>query len=111
VTLAECCFGAGFGAETSIEGLNVGDDARLNDAAALFGESASRAVVSARSENLTEVLQHAAAAHVPARVIGETGGNRIRIAVAGRVVIDVSVDEAEQVWSTSIERTFARKVA
>jgi len=44
-------------------------------------------------------------------VIGETGGNRLRIAVAGRVIIDVSIDEAERVWSTSIERVFTRRVA
>ena len=112
VTLAECCFGtAGSGAEVSIEGVNVGGDARLNDAAALFGESASRVVLSATPDNLTEVLQRATAARVPARVIGETGGNRLRIAVAGRVAVDVAVDDAERAWSTAIEQVFARKVA
>jgi phosphoribosylformylglycinamidine synthase len=112
VTLAECCFGTlGAGAEVSIEGVTVGVDSRLNDAAALFGESASRVVVSATSDSLTEVLQRAAAAQVPARVIGETGGNRLRISVAGRIVVDVLVDDAEQAWSTAIERVFARKVA
>jgi hypothetical protein len=45
------------------------------------------------------------------RVIGETGGNRLRMAVAGRVIVDVSVDDAERVWSTAIEQAFARKVA
>jgi hypothetical protein len=48
---------------------------------------------------------------VPARVIGETGGNRLRIAVAGRRVIDVAVDEAERAWSTAIERSFVKRVA
>jgi phosphoribosylformylglycinamidine synthase len=112
ITLAECCFGnAGLGAEASIDGVNVGQDSRLNDAAALFGESASRVVVSATPDNVTDILQRAAAAHVPARVIGETGGNRLRIAVAGRVIVDLLVDDAERVWSTAIEQVFARKVA
>jgi len=112
VTLAECCFDTGgAGAEVSIDALNVGRDSRLNDAVALFGESASRIVVSVSSDNVTEILQRAALAGVLARVIGETGGNRLRIAVAGRVIIDVSVDEAERAWSTSIERVFARRVA
>jgi phosphoribosylformylglycinamidine synthase subunit PurL len=112
VTLAECCFGsAGLGAEASIDGVNVGQDSRLNDAAALFGESATRVVVSATPDNVTEILQRAAAAHMPARVIGETGGNHLRIAVAGRVIVDLLVDDAERVWSTAIEQVFARKVA
>ena len=112
VTLAECCFDTGgAGAEVSIDALNVGRDSRLNDAVALFGESASRIVVSVSSDNVTEILQRAALAGVLARVIGETGGNRLRIAVAGRSIIDVSVDDAERVWSTSIERVFARRVA
>jgi phosphoribosylformylglycinamidine synthase II len=119
VTLAECCFDtAGAGAEVSISGVELAGDAAsgaagaaLAQAAALFGESASRVVVSATADNVTEVLQRAAAAGVPARVIGETGGNRLRIAVAGATVIDVSVDEAERAWSTAIEQSFAKRVA
>jgi phosphoribosylformylglycinamidine synthase len=112
VTLAECCFNTGgVGAETSIEAVSVARERALNDAAALFGESASRVVVSAAADLVSEVLQQAARARVPARVIGETGGNRLRLSVAGTVVIDVAVDEAERVWSTTIEQVFARKVA
>ena len=58
-----------------------------------------------------QVEASAAGAGVPARVIGETGGNRLRIAVAGAVEIDIAVDEAERAWSDTIERLFARKVA
>jgi phosphoribosylformylglycinamidine synthase len=112
VTLAECCFGtAGCGAEVAIEGVNVSRNAHLDVAAALFGESASRVVVSTTADTVTELLQRAAAGRVPARVIGETGGNRLRMAVAGASVVDVSVDEGERAWSTAIERVFARKVA
>jgi phosphoribosylformylglycinamidine synthase II len=112
VTLAECCFGSGgTGAEVSIDAVSVSRATTTNEAAALFGESASRVVVSTTSDNVADVLQRAAAAHVPARVIGETGGNRLRIAVAGALVVDVAVDEAERIWSTVIERVFARKAA
>jgi phosphoribosylformylglycinamidine synthase len=112
VTLAECTFGAGgIGAEVSLEGLTVAKDARVNCAAALFGESASRVVVSASPDQVTEVLQLAAKAGVPARVIGETGGNRLRIAVAGSIEVDVALEQAEQVWSDAIGRIFVRKVA
>ena len=112
VTLAECTFGTGgVGAEVSIGGVAAAKSARLNVAAALFGESASRVLVSTSTDTVTEVLQQAAKAGVPAQVIGETGGNRIRIAVAGDVEIDVAVDEAERAWSDAIGRIFVRRVA
>jgi hypothetical protein len=68
-------------------------------------------VVSAAPDHLTEVLQQAARAGVPARIIGATGGNRLRIAVAGEVEVDVALEEAERAWSDAIERIFVRKVA
>jgi phosphoribosylformylglycinamidine synthase len=112
VTIAECAFDSiGIGAEASLDELTVSRVAEVNTAAALFGESASRVVVSVVPEHVTAVLRHAAAANVPARVIGQTGGSRLRIAVAGTVVIDQSVDEAERVWSTAIDRHFAQRVA
>jgi phosphoribosylformylglycinamidine synthase len=111
VTLAECCFGGGVGAEIAVDGVSVSADARMNEAAALFGESASRVIVSLPSDNVTEVLQQAAAARVPARVVGETGGNLLRIAVDGRVAVDMPVSEVERVWSSTIERYFAKRVA
>jgi phosphoribosylformylglycinamidine (FGAM) synthase-like enzyme len=112
VTLAECCFGgAGMGAEISIDATEISGHEPLNDAAALFGESASRIVVSATADDVTRVLDLSAAAQVPARVIGQTGGNRLRIAVGGRTKIDVATDDAETVWSTTIESYFAKKIA
>ena len=112
VTLAECSFGTGgIGAEVSIEGTSVSKNPRLNVAAALFGESATRVVVSTASDLVTEVLQQAARDGVPARVIGETGGNRLRMAVAGSVEVDVAIEQAESAWSDAIGRIFVRTVA
>jgi phosphoribosylformylglycinamidine synthase len=112
VTIAECSFEtSGIGAEVSIEGVLVSRDGRVNVAAALFGESASRVVVSVVPEHVTTVLQCAAEARVPARVIGKTGGSRLRIAVAGGIAIDQRADEAERVWSTAIDRHFVQRVA
>jgi phosphoribosylformylglycinamidine synthase len=79
--------------------------------ATLFGESASRIVVSSTKERLAQLLAAASAANVPAAVIGETGGDRIRIAVNGRVEIDSAVGAAEAVWSTSIERSMKKEAA
>jgi phosphoribosylformylglycinamidine synthase II len=112
VTVAECCFDtSGIGATISIDAPQVSRAAGVNVAAALFGESASRVVVSVVPEELTRVIERAAAAGVPAKVVGQTGGNRLRIAVAGQVVIDESVDEAERVWSNAIEQHFVKRVA
>jgi phosphoribosylformylglycinamidine synthase len=112
VTLAECCFDtAGMGAEVSVPGVKVADDESVNDAAALFGESASRVVVSASSDSVTSILERAATAGVPAHVIGQTGGNQLRMAVNGRIVVQQSIDECERVWTSAIETFFAKRVA
>jgi hypothetical protein len=43
-------------------------------------------------------------------VIGQTGGNLLRLVVGGRTAIDLSVDEAERIWTSALESYF-RKVA
>ena len=112
VAVAECCFDTGgTGAELSLDAVTVARDPAINAAAALFGESASRAIVSIAPDVVTELLERAAAAGVPARVIGETGGNRLRISVGGAAAIDASLDATERVWSTAIDQYFAKRVA
>jgi phosphoribosylformylglycinamidine synthase len=112
VALAECCFDTGgIGAEVSLDGLDVSARPEVNEAAVLFGESASRVIVSARSELVADVLDRAAASGVPARVIGQTGGSQLRIAVAGQPAVDVSIADAERQWSSAIPRRLARRVA
>ena len=112
MTVAESSFDTGgVGATVSIDAVHVARDETVNVAAALFGESASRVVVTAGPGDFTTVLERAAAANVPARVIGETGGNHLRMAVGGAVVIDQPVDVAERAWSSAIERYFKKRVA
>jgi phosphoribosylformylglycinamidine synthase subunit PurL len=112
VALAECSFGtSGVGLEVSLDSVHVANAAGINEAGTLFGESATRVIVSASSTRVTEILQRAAAHRVPARVVGETGGNRLRMAVAGRTAIDVPLKEAESAWTSAIERRFDRRVA
>jgi phosphoribosylformylglycinamidine synthase subunit PurL len=111
IALAECCFGSGMGAEASIDAVQVASAGPVNEAAALFGESASRVVVSVAPDLVTEVLQRSASRKVPAQVIGETGGNRLRVSVGGRPAVDVAVRDTESTWNGAIERYFARRVA
>ena len=77
--------------------------------AALFGESASTVLVSVAPDERDAVLGAARAAGVPAAVIGETGGDRIRISVDGALAVDRAVREAETAWATEIERRMARR--
>ncbi len=103
VTLAECTFGsAGIGVEVALDGVTT-VPAALVAAATIFGESASRVVVSVADGNMAGVLSAAAAAGVPARVVGRTGGPGIRIDVDGVTAVSMPVAQAEAVWATAIE--------
>jgi phosphoribosylformylglycinamidine synthase subunit PurL len=107
VTLAECAF------DTNGIGLDVavGESGGVNTATTLFGESASRAVVSVAPSNVPALLKLAVELGVPAARIGRTGGSRIVINVSGGPAIDCSVAEAEQLWSNALGRYFAGQAA
>ncbi|MDH4065456.1 MAG: phosphoribosylformylglycinamidine synthase subunit PurL [Acidobacteriota bacterium] len=107
VALAECTFDSG-GIGVMAHVASAGSPGPFQLHATLFGESASRVVVSVAVDHRDEVLAAAASAGVPAQVLGETGGSRITIAVNGIGVIDRAVDDAERAWATAIERRMAR---
>jgi phosphoribosylformylglycinamidine synthase len=109
VTLAECCFDTGLGAQVDLDAVSA--EGAFSNVATLFGESASRVVVSVASSQMAELVTLASAAGVPARQIGHVGGGRIHISVAGRVAIDEPLDESEQIWSTAIDRYFESRRA
>jgi phosphoribosylformylglycinamidine synthase subunit PurL len=112
VTLAECTFDTdGIGADVSIDAVSVARNGETNRAAALFGESASRAVIAVAQSDVAEVLKRASAAAVPAKVIGRTGGDSIRISVGGEAAVTLAVAEAERAWSNAVEQYFAKRVA
>jgi phosphoribosylformylglycinamidine (FGAM) synthase-like enzyme len=79
--------------------------------AALFSESASRAVVSVAREQLGALLSRAKAVGVPAREIGATGTGRISVSINGRLVVDIAVTEAETIWDSSLEKFFKQRAA
>jgi phosphoribosylformylglycinamidine synthase len=103
IALAECTFDTGgIGVTATIA--NAGVDGAIGVNATLFGESASRIVVSAAPDQLDAVLSAATAAGISAVEIGSSGGDRIRIGVEGTTAIDAPVAAAEQAWATAIER-------
>ncbi|MBN2831293.1 MAG: phosphoribosylformylglycinamidine synthase subunit PurL [Candidatus Omnitrophica bacterium] len=96
VALAECCItnpGKKIGAEISLKGGKIRADALL------FGESQSRAILSAKKGNVKKILQLARRNKVPASVIGRTGGSRL--AIEG--LIDQPVGRMYKAWSRAIE--------
>jgi phosphoribosylformylglycinamidine synthase len=105
VTLAESSFDTGLGAEVDIPAVDLDTDG-WGDVATLYGESASRAVVSVTVSRTAEFLALAASEGVPAAVIGRVGGDRIRVSIAGRPVLDEPLADAERIWSTAIDRFF-----
>jgi phosphoribosylformylglycinamidine synthase len=113
VTLAECCFDTTVGVQADLAAVPAGaagsDEAAFSDIAALFGESASRVVVSVAAGREREALDLAGRAGVPAVVIGRVGGERIRVSVAGRLVLDEVVATAERIWDGAIADRFERR--
>ena len=110
VTLAEACFDTGLGADVDVAAV-PGAAPGFEDIATLFGESASRVIVSVTPARMAELMALAASAGVPAIAIGQVGGERIRVSVGGRRVLDEPLVEAERLWSTAIDSYFEPKRA
>jgi phosphoribosylformylglycinamidine synthase subunit PurL len=105
VTVAECCFDTTLGVDVNLAAVATSAGS-LTDIATLFGESASRVVVSTTAGRAHELVALATAAGVPATQIGTVGGERIRITIGGRTVIDQAVAKAEQIWSGVLDGYF-----
>jgi phosphoribosylformylglycinamidine synthase subunit PurL len=110
VALAECCFDTG-GAGAEVDVPPAAADHGLISEATLFGESASRVIVSVEESRAADVLARAVAAGVPAVRVGRTGGTRLVMRVRGETAIDVPVADAEHAWNSTFETQFARRIA
>ncbi len=100
VALAECCMagprGLRIGAEVSLPGA-------LRTEALLFGESTGR--VLAATSDPAGLLAIAGRESVPARAIGATGGEELRIARdCGEVLIAANVARLHEIWSRALPR-------
>ncbi len=113
VTLAECAFDTGgIGCEVDVPMVANKTGAQSFDGVgALFGESASRAIVSVRAADRPALMELAASGGVPANLIGKTGGSRLVLRIGGRTAIDLPVETAERAWATAISRYFKRSAA
>jgi phosphoribosylformylglycinamidine synthase len=78
-------------------------DERLRPDALLFGESTGRVV--AATADPAALVAAARAAGVPARAVGETGGERLVIGPeAGEPWIDLAIERLESTWRSAIPR-------
>jgi phosphoribosylformylglycinamidine synthase len=111
VAVAECCMWGGIGA-----------DLRLTwggpPATALFGEGPSRVVVSTAPDDWPRLIALAGERGVPIERLGETGGDRLRIQLAGdgavglleergsaRVdLLDAPIDLLREAWQAGLPR-------
>jgi phosphoribosylformylglycinamidine synthase subunit PurL len=70
----------------------------------LFGEDASRVVVSCDPAHLARVREMAAEYEIHADVLGETAGERVEIAMDGQSLISASVAELRDAHEGSLAR-------
>ncbi len=103
VALAEMCLLSGFGATVDIPGLG-------RDDLTLFGESGARYLLACSEGKAAEFEALAAAAGVPLRRIGRTGGDRLAIAVDGRPLVDLDLGRLGEGWASTLERISAGKL-
>jgi len=97
VTLAESAFARGVGAKVDLgaEGLPA--------EFVLFGEDASRVVISCDRSNLSAIKQVAVKYGISADLIGETVPEQLEIKLDGRVVVSATVGELRQVYENALE--------
>jgi phosphoribosylformylglycinamidine synthase len=93
LALAEACFGHGLGVrlEVPLEG------------AALFSETQARALVACAPEQLERVLAAAERSGVPAREIGEVGGEILEVTSGGEA-FRAPVAALREVWATALPK-------
>jgi phosphoribosylformylglycinamidine synthase subunit PurL len=104
VALAEACFtdGGSAGAEIDLTGMEAALGREIRPDALLFGESASRAVITVAADDLRFLEAEAGARGVPfhaaGRVRGSGAGARLRIRGRAGVLLDAGVAELRIVW-------------
>jgi len=98
VTLAECGFARGIGAQVDLSSYGLVPEF------VLFGEDASRILISCDPLNVGRIQQLAVQFGLSAESIGETVPDRLEICVAAVVAAAANVSELRDVWAGALER-------
>ena len=108
VALAECCISGEtmLGAEVDLNGCGCpeGCETPIRADALLFGESASRIVLSVPPEDVETVLAIAEEESAPATVIGRVRGASLVIGIDGEDTLELAVGRLHGVWDRGLER-------
>jgi phosphoribosylformylglycinamidine synthase II len=99
VALAEKAFCKGVGARVNLA------SSGLPAEFVLFGEDASRIVLSCDPENVSRIKQVAGKHGIAAEVLGETIPGRLEISLDGRVVVSSAVAELNLAYEAALEST------
>jgi phosphoribosylformylglycinamidine synthase len=106
VALAECCFHpeGPRGADVELKSGGIRRDALL------FGESASRIVVTVGASHEPSLQEMARVHDVPCTRLGAVGGEKLRVAVDGETVLDEAAAALHKAWSEGFEQAVFGKV-
>ncbi len=98
VALVECALPAGIGAAINLSARDLPLEFRL------FGEDASRVIVSCDPAHLARIKQVAGEFEISADLLGETAGDRVEIAIGGQAAISASVKELRAAYEGALEK-------
>jgi phosphoribosylformylglycinamidine synthase II len=85
-------------------GVDVNLETDLPSEFALFGEDASRVVISCDPANLQRIKEVAEVHGVAADLLGETVPEQFQLAVNGEVAVSAPISELRDVWEHALER-------
>ena len=110
VALARCSFGGSIGCRAELRPAGVGVDDRPHTASSelapeflLFGEDASRIVISCDPASLPRIKQIGAKHGISAEQLGETGHSDLEIKIDGRTSIFAPIAELRDVYENALE--------
>jgi phosphoribosylformylglycinamidine synthase len=102
VAVAESCFPRDLGARVELELSELGSEA-LHCEYLLFGEDASRIVVSCSRENVPRIKELAVKWGVAALPIGATQSENFEVVVDGRAVVSSPIARLKAAWKNALE--------
>jgi phosphoribosylformylglycinamidine (FGAM) synthase-like enzyme len=97
VTLAEKAFAKGVGARVNLASGGIFAEF------ALFGEDASRIVISCDPANVARIKEVAGKHRVAADIIGETTPDRLEISLDGKIVVSSTVSELNAAYESALQ--------
>ena len=103
MAVAESCFPRDLGARVELASQDMGGDDLLPEYL-LFGEDASRIVISCVRENVPRIEEVAVKYAVAALPIGVTQSEKLEIFVDGRAVVSAPVSRLKDAWEHALER-------